>query len=116
LAQQRHEQGRDEKGQHDRAECVSILPLEREGLIRVRPGRGDRRSKEVHLTDAGDARFAAGLSRWQEAQRDFEATFGGERAAELRRLMRLPRSSSAPRSRTLPSRHGPGGAPSSALP
>src|SRR6266850_7949481 len=30
----------------------NILPLEREGLIAVVKGRSDRRSKELHLTDA----------------------------------------------------------------
>src|ERR1700732_4959858 len=31
----------------------NILPLEREGLISIAPGRTDRRSKELTLTDAG---------------------------------------------------------------
>src|ERR1700741_5242026 len=30
----------------------NILPLEREGLISIAPGRRDRRSKELRLTDA----------------------------------------------------------------
>ena len=35
----------------------NILPLERDGLIAVGPGKSDRRSKELRLTGAGDARF-----------------------------------------------------------
>jgi DNA-binding MarR family transcriptional regulator len=35
----------------------NILPLEREGLISVVPGRADRRSKELRLTDAGIERY-----------------------------------------------------------
>ena len=66
----------------------NILPLEREGLVAVRPGSADRRSKEVHLTEAGMARFEAGRVRWEEAQGRFTQAFGDARAAELRRLMR----------------------------
>ena len=66
----------------------NMLPLEREGLIAIRPGRADRRSKELHLTEAGDARLPAAQACWSEAQARFEASFGTARAAELRRLMR----------------------------
>src|ERR1700730_739003 len=31
----------------------NILPLQRDGLIAVGPGKSDRRSKELRLTDAG---------------------------------------------------------------
>jgi DNA-binding MarR family transcriptional regulator len=65
----------------------NILPLEREGLIEIRPGRSDRRSKELHLTEAGADRLRAGVARWTEAQARFEAVFGADRAAELRQLM-----------------------------
>jgi len=65
----------------------NILPLEREGLIAIRPGHADRRSKELHLTAAGAARLPAAQARWSEAQTRFEARFGAARAAELRRLM-----------------------------
>jgi len=66
----------------------NILPLEREGLIEIVPGRRDRRSKEVHLTEQGTARLRQGLECWNEAQVRFETVFGAERAAELRGLMR----------------------------
>lgn len=65
----------------------NILPLEREGLIEIRPGRSDRRSKELHLTEAGADRLRASLARWAEAQARFEAVFGADRASELRQLM-----------------------------
>src|SRR5690242_21264412 len=54
----------------------NILPLEREGLIAVVPGRSDRRSKELHLTETGAARLRAGAKKWREAQAHFEAVFG----------------------------------------
>jgi len=66
----------------------NILPLERERLIDIRPGRSDRRAKELHLTAAGAARWRAGMAHWSEAQHRFEAAFGAERAAALRDLMR----------------------------
>ncbi len=65
----------------------NILPLERDGLIAVGPGKSDRRSKELRLTGAGDARFRTALKRWQEAQAQFEAVFGAGRAETLRALL-----------------------------
>jgi DNA-binding MarR family transcriptional regulator len=66
----------------------NILPLERDGLISITPGRTDRRSKELRLTDAGAERLRAGYEGWREAQREFAAAFGDERAAGLRALLR----------------------------
>ena len=66
----------------------NILPLEREGLISVTKGRADRRSKDLHLTEAGEATFRAAAKAWTEAQTRFETVFGGERAADLRELLR----------------------------
>jgi DNA-binding MarR family transcriptional regulator len=65
----------------------NILPLQRDGLIAIRPGRTDRRSKEVHLTKAGAARFRAAAKDWRQAQTRFEAAFGGKRAKALRALL-----------------------------
>ena len=65
----------------------NILPLERDGLIAVGPGKSDRRSKELWLTGEGIARFRAALKAWQRAQHRFEAAFGNERAEELRALL-----------------------------
>jgi DNA-binding MarR family transcriptional regulator len=66
----------------------NILPLEREGLIAIEPGRTDRRSKEVRLTDAGAARLKAGVKKWALAQAQFEAGFGSRRTVELRALLK----------------------------
>jgi DNA-binding MarR family transcriptional regulator len=65
----------------------NILPLAREGLVDVMPGRSDRRSKELRLTDAGAARLRAARRGWTEAQTRFEASFGRQRAAGLRALL-----------------------------
>jgi DNA-binding MarR family transcriptional regulator len=65
----------------------NILPLEREGLISITPGRTDRRSKELRLTDAGVERLRAAREGWREAQTRFAAAFGEQRAAGLRTLL-----------------------------
>jgi DNA-binding MarR family transcriptional regulator len=65
----------------------NILPLQRDGLVAVAPGKSDRRSKELRLTTSGVARFRAALKAWTQAQERFEAAFGVERAKELRALM-----------------------------
>jgi DNA-binding MarR family transcriptional regulator len=65
----------------------NILPLEREGLIAVKRGAADRRSKELHLTDAGAARLRAAVKGWADAQARFESVFGGKRTSDLRALL-----------------------------
>ncbi len=65
----------------------NILPLEREGLIAVATGSRDRRSKELRLTDTGGARLRAAVKGWAQAQRQFEATFGGKRTSDLCALL-----------------------------
>ena len=65
----------------------NILPLERDGLIAVEQGSSDRRSKELRVTEAGEARFRAGMKGWAQAQRQFEKAFGAERTADMRALL-----------------------------
>jgi len=65
----------------------NILPLQRDGLISVRPGRIDRRSKDLQLTKAGAARFRVAREAWRQAQGRFEAAFGNKRAKALRALL-----------------------------
>jgi DNA-binding MarR family transcriptional regulator len=66
----------------------NILPLERDGLIRIEPSASDRRAKELHLTKAGEKRLQAARKRWSQAQARFETVFGAKRAADLRALLR----------------------------
>ena len=66
----------------------NILPLQRDGLIEVAPGAVDRRRHELRLTGAGLARHGAAVKRWEDAQQRFSDVFGGDRAAELRGLLR----------------------------
>ena len=65
----------------------NILPIEPDRLISVAPGRTDRRSRELRLTDAGIERLQAARSGWSEAQMHFAAAFGDERTAGLRALL-----------------------------
>ena len=65
----------------------NILPLERDGLIAVEQGSLDRRSKELRVTAAGEARFRATMKGWLQAQRQFEAAFGAERTKEMRVIL-----------------------------
>src|SRR5215831_12791683 len=65
----------------------NILPLERDGLVIVEQGSLDRRSKELRVTEAGEARFRAGMKGWVKAQRQFEKAFGAKRTADIRALL-----------------------------
>ena len=66
----------------------NILPLERDGLIRIEATASDRRAKELHLTKDGEKRLDAARKGWHAAQARFEAVFGVKRAADLRALLR----------------------------
>ena len=65
----------------------NILPLERDGLIAIERGSPDRRSKELRVTAAGEARFRAGMKGWVQAQRQFENAFGEKRTTDMRVLL-----------------------------
>ena len=71
----------------------TMLPLERDGLISIEDGAVDRRSKELHLTKAGTERLRVARKLWSEAQMQFEAAFGGDRASKLRSELRAVASS-----------------------
>ena len=66
----------------------NVLPLERDGLIKIEASAGDRRAKNVHLTKAGDKRLQAAHVAWAEAQARFETRFGAKRAADFRTMLR----------------------------
>jgi len=71
----------------------TMLPLERDGLISIKDGSLDRRSKELHLTTSGVERLRVAAKLWSEAQTRFEAAFGRARAATLRSELRAVASS-----------------------
>jgi DNA-binding MarR family transcriptional regulator len=65
----------------------NLLPLERDGLVAIEQGSRDHRQKVVRLTEAGAARFRAGVKGWTQAQKQFAAAFGAKRTVELRALL-----------------------------
>ena len=66
----------------------NVLPLERDGLIEVRPSASDRRAKELRLTGQGEKRLDVAQACWSAAQARFETVFGAQRAAAMRATMR----------------------------
>jgi DNA-binding MarR family transcriptional regulator len=65
----------------------TMLPLERDGLIVIREGSVDRRSKELAVTKTGTERLQRAAKLWVEAQKEFEKRFDPRRAADLRGLL-----------------------------
>ncbi|CAN5907332.1 hypothetical protein BH11PSE3_BH11PSE3_16710 [soil metagenome] len=66
----------------------TVQPLQREGLIAVKPGKGDRRAKQLHLTQAGTTRLRLAQKGWTQAQDRFEQAYGADKASALRGLLR----------------------------
>jgi DNA-binding MarR family transcriptional regulator len=66
----------------------NVLPLERDGLIKIEASTDDRRAKNLRLTKAGDKRLQAGRAAWAQAQARFETRFGAKRAADFRAMLR----------------------------
>jgi DNA-binding MarR family transcriptional regulator len=62
----------------------TLRPLERDGLVALRPEKLDKRVKRVVLTEAGMAKLDRCNQLWAKAQGRFEATVGVARAALLR--------------------------------
>jgi DNA-binding MarR family transcriptional regulator len=66
----------------------NVLPLERDGLIKIEVSASDGRAKELHLTKTGDKRVLAGREAWERAQARFDSRFGAKRAADFRAMLR----------------------------
>jgi DNA-binding MarR family transcriptional regulator len=79
----------------------NILPLEREGLIKIAPGRDDRRSREISLTTSGKERVRQGTKKWSLAQAQFADAFGKARNAQLRELLQAASSTELPSGKAL---------------
>lgn len=60
----------------------NLKPLERNGLIAIRPGE-DRRVRQVALTGRGKAVLAKALPLWEKAQEEFLQSLGATRLAGL---------------------------------
>jgi DNA-binding MarR family transcriptional regulator len=64
--------------------ATNLKPLEREGLLLVRPSRTDGRARTVEITQDGITRLEQAIPRWTSAQQQFEGAFGLEDAERLR--------------------------------
>lgn len=74
----------------------ALRPLEREGLVVIGPGR-DRRTRALHLTEAGRDRLRQAAPLWREAQAAFEKGYGAREAETLRTaLLRVRELDGAP--------------------
>lgn len=68
--------------------ATNLKPLERDGLLTVRPDDRDQRARIVELTETGLDRLRQAAPLWQAAQHQFETAFGAREAAELRAALR----------------------------
>ena len=66
----------------------NVLPLERDGLIKIEASASDGRAKQLHLTKAGEKRLLAGREAWERAQARFDSRFGAKRSADFRAMLR----------------------------
>jgi DNA-binding MarR family transcriptional regulator len=62
----------------------AMKPLQRENLLKGRPGTNDPRQLLFSLTAAGERRFKQALPMWNRAQEEFEAEVGSQDAARIR--------------------------------
>jgi DNA-binding MarR family transcriptional regulator len=65
----------------------TMLPLERDGLIRIEASPADRRAKQLVLTKDGATRLRAAAKLWHAAQARFDRVFGAKRASDMRTLL-----------------------------
>jgi DNA-binding MarR family transcriptional regulator len=67
----------------------TLKPLERDGLIAVAVDPEDRRNRLITLTRHGRTKLAETDALWANAQRGFEAAFGGAESDTLREALRF---------------------------
>ena len=65
----------------------NVKPLERDGLIEIVADPVDRRNRLIALTQAGRRKLVESERSWARAQKRFEASFGTNEAAALRRAL-----------------------------
>ena len=61
----------------------NLKPLENQGLIRVLPGKADRREREVTLTITGQDTLAEALPLWKKVQQHVVDELGQGRVTRL---------------------------------
>ncbi|MDE1148005.1 MAG: MarR family winged helix-turn-helix transcriptional regulator [Azospirillaceae bacterium] len=67
----------------------TLKPLIRDGYVELAPDPQDRRAKRARLTPKGQAKQEEVTALWRIAQSRFDALFGAEESAALRRALAL---------------------------
>lgn len=62
----------------------NLRPLQQRKLLVLAPDPSDRRSRTLHLTEAGRAALAEARPAWARAQRQIDQAFGASDTAHLR--------------------------------
>lgn len=65
----------------------TIRPLAKAGYVAMTPRKGDRRIRDVTVTEKGGAVFARALKDWQRAQQTVARSLGRERLENLHALL-----------------------------
>lgn len=73
----------------DRTSLTAALkPLERRGLVQIKPDKTDRRSRLVQITGEGLALLEAALPTWRETHAQLDVALGGDAPGRLRTELR----------------------------
>lgn len=67
---------------------ANLKPLERRRLLEIQIDQSDRRSRRLHLTDAGLDLLVAAVPLWRRQLRAMESIVGEREAARLRSQLR----------------------------
>ncbi|MCB4767861.1 MarR family winged helix-turn-helix transcriptional regulator [Ancylobacter sp. Lp-2] len=67
----------------------NLRPLERRGLIEIRPDAKDGRVRRVLLTEAGDRLLAEALVQWRGVHERLAASLTGDQLQALRRALEI---------------------------
>lgn len=65
----------------------NLRPLERDGMVSIKPDPNNRRARIVRLTLKGLKKLQESIAHWQIAQDRFESAFGKKKAAALRAVL-----------------------------
>jgi DNA-binding MarR family transcriptional regulator len=67
---------------------AALKPLERRGLVEIRPVAGDKRSRVLKLTDEGKKLLASAVPVWKSMHEEIERETPGADLEGLRRSLR----------------------------
>ena len=77
---------------HETTLIRNLRLLEREGWVRIAPGKADRRQRIASLTPAGRGVFRRALPLWKKAQKETAAYLDEPLPAASERALRLARA------------------------